>query len=129
LQHILFIVLGHSVGNVGGVCSNVVGVAGGAVGGGGVDGCYDMSELARETSPSPASCRISAMTGESLDGSIGGWRYHLRFTGRLMAPWMQRALRSALAAFVFSAAFVVAAAALGAAAAGAAVAAKTATAA
>ncbi len=89
--------LGPPVGDVGGVCSNVVGVAGGAVGGGSVDGFHDMSELERETSPSPASCGISAMTGELLVGSIGGWRCHLRFTGGLMAPsCMQRAFGALL---------------------------------
>jgi hypothetical protein len=46
-----------------------------------VDDCHDASELSTEMSPSPSICKISAITRESLVGSISGWRCRLRFVG------------------------------------------------
>jgi hypothetical protein len=55
-------------------------VAGGPLGGG-VESSEDSSEPATETSPSPSNCGISAIADMSLVGSLGGWRWHLRFAG------------------------------------------------
>ncbi len=146
-QHIFFRELSSVVGDVGEVCSCVVGIAGRETGGGDMDDCHDATEVLTEMSPSPSSCRISAITGESLVGWISNWRCHLHFTGgaggdRLIAvpapsPAVSgasfldaaRVRRLAAAAFFLPIAFVVAAAAPVAAAAGAAVAARAATAA
>ncbi len=58
----------------------VDGVAGGPLGGG-VDGSEDSSEPATDTSPSPSSCRMSAIAVGSLAGSFSGCRCRLRFAG------------------------------------------------
>jgi hypothetical protein len=55
-------------------------VAGGPLGGG-VESSEDSSEPATETLPSPSNCGISAIADMSLVGSLGGWRWRLRFAG------------------------------------------------
>ncbi len=144
--HFFLLLAGSLVDALGGVEDNGAGGNGVAAGGpigGGVGGCDDTSEPATETSPFPSSCRMSAITGMSLKGSLGGWRCRLRFAsgaggdGLAVAPPPLPAAPAAgflAAARVFRAAAaaafaVVAAAALEAAAAGAAVAAKAVTAA
>jgi hypothetical protein len=91
-QHLLFplaVSLGDSFGVVEGdgageelrwVGDAGVDVAGGPLGGG-VESSEDSSEPATETSPSPSNCGISAITDMSLVGSLGGWRWRLRFAG------------------------------------------------
>jgi hypothetical protein len=58
---------------------------GGMNGGGSDDGCHEASEPATDRSPSPSSCRISAISDRthvgSLGGSLGGWRCRLHFAG------------------------------------------------
>jgi hypothetical protein len=117
-----------------------VDVAGGPLGGG-VESSEDSSEPVTETSPSPSNCGISAITDMSLVGSLGGWRWRLRFAGGaggdglvvVTAPAAPAAFFLAAArvsrAAATAALVVVAADAFGAAAAGAAVAADAATAA
>jgi hypothetical protein len=105
-------------------------------GGGGEDGCHDTSEPATDKSPLPSSCGMSAVSGKtlvgSLGGSLGGWRCRLRFAGcacgdgLVVAPAPLPAAPTAVflasarirlvaaAAFVIAAAAVVAAAAAGA---------------
>jgi hypothetical protein len=55
-------------------------VAGGPLGSG-VESSDDSSDPATETSPSPSNCGISAIADMSLVGSLGGWRWRLRFAG------------------------------------------------
>jgi hypothetical protein len=116
------------------------GVAGGPLGDG-VESSDDSSEPATETSPS--SCGISAIAVMSLVGSLGGWRWRLRFAGGAGGDGLvivSAPMPAAPAAFFLAAArvpraaataalAVVAADAFGAVAAGAAVAAEAATAA
>jgi hypothetical protein len=88
-QHLVFPLigsLGDSFGVVEGDGSGEVlwvgddGVAGGPLGDG-VESNDDSSEPATETSPSPSSCGISAIAVMWLVGSLGGWRWRLRFAG------------------------------------------------
>ncbi len=112
-----------------------------------MDDCHEVSEVLTEMLPSPSSCGISAITGESLVGTISSWRCRLHFAGGASGDGLvavpgpspavtdasfldaARVRRLVAAAFFLSVPFFVAAAApVAAAAAGAAVAARAATA-
>ncbi len=141
MQHSFFLVLGLAVGDDVGIVGDGDGGTGGVVGcgvngGGGDDGCHEASVPATDRSPVPSSCGISAISGRthvgSLGGSLGGWRCRLRFAsgacgdGLVVAPAPLPAAPTAAffaavrirlpaaTAFVIAAAAVVAAAAAGA---------------